>query len=343
MLQTRSLAPDPARPLWILPLLYAVLLSTAFAGAGRPAFAQLVLRESDRFPRVQQPSAVAVRPDGSLAVGDARGVWLAAPGDRARRVSRLGEVRGLAFDREGALWIASEDGLHRLPSAEAAEPSAVADPPAAAPVTRERPPARSSAATSPASGPVGVAPAPEPDGPSIQALHEAAIAHLDLHPSRMRALAGRVRRRGFLPVLELRGGYGGGRGARFETDETFTSGADRVFHDVDLDRERDFDVALVLRWDLGDAAYHPEMIDVARETREWIELRDEVLDEITQHYFARAAALAELRRASDPIEAARWRRRAAEAAAGIDAWTGGALRRATRPDSPDRSRTEPTP
>ena len=68
---------------------------------------------------------------------------------------------------------------------------------------------------------------------------------------------------------------------------------------------RTYDVGLTFSWDLGDIAYHPEAIDVSREAREVIELRDDVLDEITQLYFERRRVLAQLQAPSDPGEAER--------------------------------------
>ena len=84
-------------------------------------------------------------------------------------------------------------------------------------------------------------------------------------------------------------------------------------------------MSLTLSWDLGDIAYEPESIDVSHETREVIELRDDVLDEITQLYFERRRVLAALAASADPpsADSLQLRLRASELAAGIDAWTGG--------------------
>ena len=56
----------------------------------------------------------------------------------------------------------------------------------------------------------------------------------------------------------------------------------------------------MLRWELGDLAYNPEAIDVSHEAREVIELRDEVLDEVTQLYFERRRVLLALSAAAAP-------------------------------------------
>ena len=92
-----------------------------------------------------------------------------------------------------------------------------------------------------------------------------------------------------------------------------------------------------------DLAYHPESIDVSKEAREIIELRDDVLDEVTQLYFERRRALLQL--ASEPPappdEAARLRLRADELASGLDAWTGGWWSRALSTPASNSPRNTP--
>ncbi len=126
-----------------------------------------------------------------------------------------------------------------------------------------------------------------------------------------------------LPVASLRAGYDDDRASGFDDDEAFVSGAVRRLRDSDVDRSRDLEVAVTLSWDLGNLVYHPEQIDVSRETRALVELRDDVLDEITQLYYERRRVLAELAGTRDPVAALRLRLRADELAAGVDAWTGG--------------------
>jgi hypothetical protein len=166
---------------------------------------------------------------------------------------------------------------------------------------------------------------PWAEEPSVQQVQVAAIRHLDLGPERIRALRRGLRRRGWLPRFELRGSYGGGRSWQRDYDEAFTYDAPRLFLDRERERSRDFVLSTALVWELGDLAYHPESIDVSKEAREVIELRDDVLDEITQLYFERRRTLLQL--ASQPsargAEAARLRLRADELGSSLDAWTGG--------------------
>jgi hypothetical protein len=168
--------------------------------------------------------------------------------------------------------------------------------------------------------------------PSIQQVHGAALRWLELGPERMASLRRGVDRRGWLPDVLVRGGAGRGHSRRLLEDQTQSSGVVYGLFDREIDRETSYDGGIVLEWSLGDLVYHPEALDVAREAREVIELRDEVLDEVTQLYFERRRTLLALRAsAADPAELARLRLRADELAAGLDAWTGGFFSRHAPP------------
>lgn len=164
-----------------------------------------------------------------------------------------------------------------------------------------------------------------PDEPDIESVHRVALAYLDLGPERMRQLQKGVDRRGLLPIATLRLAHDWHRSRDSDLDEAFLSGETRRLYDWDRERGRDYEVSIALTWDLGDTQFHPEAIDVSRESREVLELRDDVLDEITQLYFERRRVLMDLAllgpdRNGDALEL---RRRGDELAAGLDAWTGG--------------------
>jgi hypothetical protein len=171
-----------------------------------------------------------------------------------------------------------------------------------------------------------------PEEPRIEQVHRAALAYLRLEPARIDALRRGVVRRGWLPVVSLRGGYARDESRGAVHDQTVSSGSLWYLEDRDRDHDHGYDVGFTVAWDLGDVAYHPEEIDVSHEARDVIELRDDVLDEITQLYFERLRVLAQLQTLpdADAAEALRLRLRADELAAGIDAWTGGWFSRRTR-------------
>jgi len=280
--------------------------------------------------------AVLVFPD-SLAVRSDDGVWRTLrpplpPGSRARRIALV----------QGRLWLATDAGLlasRRLegPWERAAPPLGTSATPALAASAQalwvvargrvlvgESAPAR----TSPATGATALPPRGEP---VIGEVQRAALAYVDLQPERMRALRRGAENRGWLPVLHVTGAYDRGRGHRRDRDQVFVSGEMRELSDQQRDDDRDLDVAVTLSWDFGDVLFHPEEVDVSREARAVIALRDDVLDEVTQLYFERRRVLADLARvgADDP-EAPDLLVRAAELRAGLDAWTGGWFSRRTR-------------
>lgn len=163
-----------------------------------------------------------------------------------------------------------------------------------------------------------------PQEPDVAEVHRAALTYLSLQPEVIAELRRGVSRRGWLPILALRVGHDRADDRRRDYDQSYLSGDTRDLFDEQFDRDRELELALTLSWDFGDAAFHPEQIDVSREGREVIELRDDVLDEITQVYFERRRVLTQLA-GLDPGNPERdsLHARAAELAAGLDAWTGG--------------------
>jgi hypothetical protein len=124
--------------------------------------------------------------------------------------------------------------------------------------------------------------------------------------------------------MSFRVGHQDDRSRGDDWDQQFVSGETRHLYDRDNASGRELDLSLTLSWDLGDVAFLDDEIDVSRESRSVIQLRDDVLDEVTQLYFERRRVLTEL--AGESASSARapsLRQRAAELAAGLDAWTGG--------------------
>jgi hypothetical protein len=214
----------------------------------------------------------------------------------------------VAATASGAGWLfaAGERGVARRPLSEALAPS------------QER--ARRHEPALPK--PVAARELPVEAVPSVVEVQRRALRYLDLDGRRMARLWRGVRRRGWLPTVELRGGRGRDALLQRRSDQVFSSGATRQLYDETRDGQRSLDVDVVLRWDLGDVAYHPETIDVSKEAREVVELRDEVLDEVTQLYFDRQRVRLSLATAN-PEDAALLRLRLRELSAGLDSWTGG--------------------
>ena len=284
-------------------------------------------------------SAVLLFPD-SLAVRDGEGRWRTLrpslpPGSRATR---------LAFAHE-RFWLATDAGLLSAPRLEG--PWLRAEPPFgttsvaalagdghaiwfAARGRVMRSAEEPYAARLPQLAGTGsdVAPALEP---SIDEVQRVVLDYVDLDPERVRALRRGAETRGWLPELLVTAGYDRDRDHNRDYDQALVSGQ---MHEL-FDRERDqgdaLDFGVALSWDFGDTRFHPEEIDVLRETRAVIALRDDVLDEVTQIYFERRRVLADLARLGEAApEAMALATRVEELRAGLDAWTGGWFTRRTR-------------
>jgi len=183
--------------------------------------------------------------------------------------------------------------------------------------------------------------------PGILEVQRAALRYVGLRPERVRELRRGLARRGWLPIVSLRLGATGDRGISRDYDDSVVYGDRYYLLDEERDRARRLDGSLLFTWDFGDLAFNPDAVDLSREVRQVISLRDDVLDEITQLYFERKAVLLRLpaspavsfaSKSAAPVSAAsgggdsalsielerqRLQLRVEELAAGLDAWTGG--------------------
>ena len=173
--------------------------------------------------------------------------------------------------------------------------------------------------------------------PSVQAVFRAALDHLDLRPELLRDLRRGLAVRGLLPELAFRVERTRSSEGERSRDEAFVSGALRRLHDGSTGSSRETVASVTLAWDLGGLAYDSDAVDLSREARSVIQLRDDVLDEIAQLYFERRRVLLQLAAlgpAAAGDDAERLRLRADELAAGLDAWTGGWFGRHAPPLAP---------
>ncbi len=168
-----------------------------------------------------------------------------------------------------------------------------------------------------------------PDPPLAEIRHHA-LVESGLTASRATRLWRGLRRRGLWPEVSLRVGVDVDRDESRDADQSFVSGDTRQLFDLQRNRGEGYDASLILEWDLAELAYPEDSVDLSRELRQVISLRDDVLDEINQLYFERQRLREALGRrvSSGGEEAGRqlvWRAR--EIDAGLDAWTGGWITR----------------
>ncbi len=165
--------------------------------------------------------------------------------------------------------------------------------------------------------------------PPLAELRRRALERAGLDVARGRALRRGLARRAFWPELSLRLAADFERDVERDSDQSFVSGATRRLLDRRHDRSDGYSATIELDWDLGGVAYPQESVDLSRELRQVVSLRDDVADEINQLYFERQGIRERLLggEALPEDEERRLRLRAAELEAGLDAWTGGWLSR----------------
>jgi hypothetical protein len=164
-----------------------------------------------------------------------------------------------------------------------------------------------------------------PPDPPLEEIRRRAFERAGLSARRSAELWSGLRHRAYWPDLELRFGVDFDRDDQRDSDEAFVSGLTRHLRDSRSDRGESYEGSIVLDWDLGGLAYPADSVDLSRELRQIVSLRDDVADELNQLYFERQRLRASLDRPSElaPEEAERLHWRAREIDAGLDAWTGG--------------------
>ena len=145
------------------------------------------------------------------------------PARRAGAPAGSAEVRALVGDGE-SLVIASDTRLLR---AEAAD-------------------------TGVAEGQAGAPPSTWETEPRLQDLHRAAIAHLSLSRGRIESMQSRVGKRGWLPIVSVRGEYGTDKDWGTDRDQTFTSGSLHNLVDRASDRGDNLRSFTSRQWSVGD-------------------------------------------------------------------------------------------
>jgi hypothetical protein len=284
----------------------------------------LAVRDSAGVWRVEP----LVLPPGALPAriaADAGGLWLATdaglfhangPAGPWQRVSgapgsiAVAAVAG-ARDR---LVVATAQGLLRRASVSEAPPAAPGNRTASARAVRADPP--------------------------IAAVQRRALQYVSLDPRRMRELWDAAGRRAWAPEVLVRGDYGEDLDRTRSYDQAFISGDTHSLFDRDRKRGDGYSVSLGLSWDLGDAVFNLDRVDVSRESRLVIQLRDDVLDEVNQLYFERQRVLASIDAPAPDAPVALLRLRAAELASGLDAWTGGWFSEQLAPAQPANSASD---
>lgn len=162
--------------------------------------------------------------------------------------------------------------------------------------------------------------------PTVRQLHKAGLQYALVNQDRIGGLVSRARHSGWLPEFRVRYNY--------NTDDDRATSFPTLNSPILTTQSTDLDHRLEFRatWRLDDLIFNRNEITVYRELRRLVELRTDVLKEITKLYFERRRLQIDLlvNRPSNLLAYLRQRLRLQELSADLDALTGGAFSKMLR-------------
>jgi photosystem II stability/assembly factor-like uncharacterized protein len=160
--------------------------------------------------------------------------------------------------------------------------------------------------------------------PGILELQEAAVRYAEVHPEKILAWRRGAAVRAWMPELVV--GQDRGRDVNVDIDRGGTGDPDQF---IIGPPEEDRSLSVDLRWDLADLVWNADQTSIDNRSKLMVQLRDDLLTQLNQLYFARRRLQVESLLAPDVDVKTELERRLRidEYTAGIDALTGGALSR----------------
>lgn len=165
--------------------------------------------------------------------------------------------------------------------------------------------------------------------PAIGEVQRLAVDYAEVHPQKIAQWRVLARRRAWLPELDV--GFDGGRdwSSSDSIYGTTTGGGAHYVGPDDKTRGEDFGWDVTLSWNLADLIWSTEQTTIDSRSKLMVELREDVLDQVTRIYFERRRNQIELLRGGvlDPALRMDKELRVAELTALLDAFTGGEFSR----------------
>ncbi|MDH4101410.1 MAG: hypothetical protein OEV28_12650, partial [Nitrospirota bacterium] len=119
--------------------------------------------------------------------------------------------------------------------------------------------------------------------PTIIEMQEAAIRYAEVHPEKIEGWRKAAERKAWLP--DLRVGYD--QSKDWQSGTYFYSTSTVKYKDDDITRGRDSGWSVSLTWELGDLIWNNDQTSIDTRSRLMVQLRDDVLNEVTRLYFER--------------------------------------------------------
>jgi hypothetical protein len=106
--------------------------------------------------------------------------------------------------------------------------------------------------------------------PSIAEVQNKAIQYAEVHPEKIQTWRKQAKIKNLLPELSV----------DYDKTVNYDSGADRYYVGP-------YDWGLSLKWDLGDLIWNPSQTSIDVRSKLMVQLRDDIMNEITRTYFER--------------------------------------------------------
>ncbi len=162
--------------------------------------------------------------------------------------------------------------------------------------------------------------------PSILVLQRKAMVYAEVHPEKIEEWRRVAKLKPFIPTLGV--GYDSGNDETVELDRGGTNDPDTFIIGPE---ESTSDWGIDLRWDLSELIWNPDQLSIDNRSKLMVQLRDEIMNELTHLYYARRRLQIEAIMSSSGEDLRRTIEREIqiqEYTAGIDALTGGYFSRA---------------
>ena len=159
-----------------------------------------------------------------------------------------------------------------------------------------------------------------PKEPTIQQVQQRAIRYAEVEPGKISGWRKQARLKAFFPELTL------------DYDKTVTTALGATYDRVQVGPR---DWGLTLKWDIGDIVFSTEQTSIDVRSRLMVQLRDDILNEVTRLYFERKRLQRELALSPNLSPEVREEKdlRLQELTASIDGLTGGYLTKSLNNDS----------
>lgn len=118
--------------------------------------------------------------------------------------------------------------------------------------------------------------------PTIEQVQRWAIHHAEVEPEKIERWRRQAKMKAYLPDLSISAGKD--RGTTVDLDRGGTNDPDRYIIGPE---DRAFNMDVSLSWDLGDLIWNDDQTSIDVRSRLMVQLRDDILDEVTRLYFER--------------------------------------------------------